>query len=154
MPGLCSCIPPGTTWRPTFTLGLAALVGSGRHLKWAGWPLSTYTLRCPPCSVFVLLLAKYFACFLFQNVCNSCCEAETPGSWRKIAPESRGTLMSDSPCFPSASLTGFPAPVPQATVCLGSGDAWAKVSSGPKVEGTLGGCSWPRHIPRCSLSLR
>lgn len=69
-------------------MALAALTPAGGE---QGGPCPpAYTLRCPPCSVFVFLLVKHLACFLFQNMCGSCCEAEAPGSWREIGPQRRG----------------------------------------------------------------
>lgn len=61
--------PTGSAWTtPAASLGPPG----GSHQvalppqQVAGWPLSTCTLRCPPCSVSVLLSAKRFACFPFK----------------------------------------------------------------------------------------
>lgn len=105
-------------WLPWLALSLAS-GGQG------GLCPPTYTLRCPSCSVFVLLLAKHLACFLFQNVIVSV-------RLKPLGPGGEGPPDLCSPCFPHTSPTVYPGPVPPATVCPGNGDTWANGLSGAK----------------------
>lgn len=101
LPGLSLHPPWGPAGGPRPPTALAA----HPHHRVAGQPLSTCTLRCPPCSVLVFLLAKHFACFLFQNVCDRFCEAGPPGSWKEIGPQWRGTVRPLIGLAPDTSFT-------------------------------------------------
>lgn len=86
----------------------------------AGWPLSTCTLRCPPCSVSVLLSAKHFVCFplkVYEVAALRPKPGVPEGGWRtgrdrpaltvpaSLSPASAQPALCSRPSWPRSAAT-------------------------------------------------